>query len=252
VKTHITCILVAFSSMLTCGCAATAIGVGVGAIVDHHHGRTRQATWEDPEQIPRGSYASVALTSDSTVHGEFIGLRTLSSESYRRAYDSVRAAIGAADVLPGLGDTVGITDEGGQFCHRLFHGFGALTMDLRQPDVNTLSYLPLRTVGALQDFHGRRYDLSRVRSLMASRALPTGKEVVVVSDVQTLAIPLEHVRTISAQPRKTHYWLLGGAAGLFVDLAIWTAIISRANFDLDISPSLGSGGGMTSLGGLGW
>ena len=61
--------------MLFSGC--TAIGIGIGAVVDHHHARPRQATWENAQKIPRGSFVRVTLTSDSTLRGEFIGWRTL-------------------------------------------------------------------------------------------------------------------------------------------------------------------------------
>lgn len=226
-KTYHVCVLLALSSMLTCGCAATAIGVGIGAIVDHHHGRTRQATWKDSHKIPRRSHVFITLTSDSTLSGEFTELRALSRECYGSVYDSVRAALGDS-VLPALGDTVGVVREGLGLYHRLFHGFGVSALDLRQAADTAASYVPLPAVTELQDFHGRPYDLTRIRSLMAARALPVGKEFVVESDMETLCIRLEQIRAISAQPRPSHYRLLGGAIGLVADVAIWTAIILPA------------------------
>jgi hypothetical protein len=222
-RTLLLFVAAALLAMVVSGC--TVIGFGIGAAVDHHHARPRHATWQDTETIPRGSAVHVTLTSDSIVQGEFTGLRTLPEKSYVSIYDSVRAILSERCALPKLGDTVTVVPKGWHSYWALFYGFGALTVDLRQPEQKTPSYMSFHAVTELQDIQGRPYDMTCLRTLMAARALPTGQRFEVLSDQQSTSVPLEHIRDIFALPRRSHYWVLGGVMGLAVDAAVVALIV---------------------------
>ena len=74
-RTFLLLLTAALLCLLSWSC--TAIGVGIGAAVDHHRVRPRHVTSEYAHTIPAGSDVRVNLISDSTLHGRFTGWRTL-------------------------------------------------------------------------------------------------------------------------------------------------------------------------------
>jgi hypothetical protein len=225
----------ALLGMQLSGC--TAIGIGVGAAVDHHHAKPQYATWETAHTIPCGRAVQVTLTSGDTLYGRFTGLRALPPDSYRCAYDSARILLAGESVLPQLGDTVMVVRESGWRHRSLFHGLGPMALDMRLLCDTSACFVPLRAVARLQDIQGTPYDLTRLSTLMSARLLPTEQQFVVQSDMQTVGIPLEHIQEIYAPPHHTYYWALGGVIGLAVDAAVVAAAVHAWNYQgMNIGP----------------
>ena len=53
------------------------------------------------------------------------------------------------------------------------------------------------------------------------------KRFMVQSGERTIAVPLAHIREIFAMPKRSHYWILGGAIGLAVDAVLVTIIVQN-------------------------
>jgi len=234
-RTIILLLTAALLGMQFSGC--TAIGIGVGAAVDHHNAKPQYATWETAHTIPCGRAVQVTLTSGDTLYGRFTGLRTLPPDSYRCAYVSARKLLASDSVLPQPGDTVMVVHESGWRHRSLFHGLGPMALDMRLLCDTSACFVPLRAVARLQDIQGTPYDLTRLSALMSARLLPTEQQFVVQSHVQTTGIPLEHIREIYAPPHRTSYWILGGVIGLAVDAAVVAAAAHAwNNHGMNIGP----------------
>ena len=244
-KALIVSLVVAFLSLLTTGC--TAVGIGIGKMVDNKNAQFRRVQWTETRAVPHGRDVLVTLTSGDTLFGYYAGSRNLPPDSYRQQYDSTRIRLAADSVLPRYNETVSAFTKSGQQISGVFRGFEAETMVIIQPMNYSTTYLPLSRASRLQDSTGRAFDVNRIRALNSSRTLPSDREILVYSKRNTHHVPLEHIQEVYAPPRSTNYWILGGITGLVVDVivvaAATSALISSLDFDLDMSSDYSMGMG---------
>jgi hypothetical protein len=230
VKTQITCLLLTCLAVSLTGC--TAIGIGVGKMVDNSNAQFHRVSWSDTRSVPSGREVQVTLTSGDTLSGQFKGLRSLPPDSYRYLYESARVRVSGDSVLPRLGEFVSVFGESGPRVGGVFRGIEAEALALRRSDDESISYLRLSNAAQLQGSHGESYDLTRLRALASARALPSDREFTLESAGQTRRIPLEQIQEVYAPPQTTHNWVLGGFIGLAIDIAVLAFVIPSINFDL--------------------
>jgi hypothetical protein len=240
VKARIACLAIALFSTLLSGC--TVIGIVAGASADRRNAREHRVSWDGARSVPRGRKVEVALTSGDTLRGKFTGLRALPADSYRIAYDSVRALLAGDSVLPRIGETVCVISPKGRSASGSFRGLEAEALTIRRADDNSSAYFPLSRAAQLRNLDGQSFDVDYLRFLASSRALPSTREFMVQSGGQTYRVPLEHIQQVYAPPHPTHYWILGGVVGLALDAALVAAYCSTLSWDYGWGWSDGGGG----------
>jgi hypothetical protein len=207
--------------ILISGC--TVAGLLVGARIDRRNAKAHRVSWDSVSSVPRGRAVHVTLTSGDTLCGKFTGLRTLPLDSYRCAYDSVRRLPGNDSVLPALGETIHLVLATGRRIDGAFRSLDAGALAVRPHFDRRIEYVSMPTITRLQD-RGRSLDVDRLRALVSTRTVPSGRMFVVQAGEQTCRIPLQHIQEVYAPPQHTRKWLLYGGIGLAVDAAIITAI----------------------------
>ena len=235
-RTLIVLLAAAFSSVQFSGC--TVIGFAVGARIDKENARSNRVAWSEAKTVSKGRTVAVTLTSGDTLYGRFTGLSALPADSYRFLYDSLRSLQDGA--LPRLGEDISVVPDSGHSYSGVFRGFDAEALVVRRTSTDTLSYLPLSTISRLRKYNGRPYNLSRLRAIASSRALPSRNEFVMRSDGQTVNVPLPQIREVCVRPCFTFNCVLGAAAGLAIDAAVVGLItVSWSNTEPRSAPGTG-------------
>jgi hypothetical protein len=217
-KARIACLAIALLSMWFSGC--TVIGLGIGLAVDYRDGREHRVSWDSLSSVPRGRRVEVTLISGDTLRGTFTGMGARPEDSYRLAYDSVRALLGGDTALPAIGETLFVTTARGRKLSGLFCALDAGVLAIHRLKDDSTVCLFVVSVSQIRNRDGRGYDPALIRDLVSSGSLPSARELVLESGGKTRGIPLEHIRQIYAPQRWTYHWLLGGVIGLAVDATI--------------------------------
>lgn len=153
-----------------------------------------------------------ALFSGCTVIGLVAGTAVDSRNEQPR-----HATAANIDEIPN-GRAVQVTLTSGDTLHGTFGGLHTLPVDS-----NHCVYDSLQVLFDADDVinrSGESLDLGRMRTMVFSRELLSTREFLLRNGSQTQSIPLERIQEVYAPPKPTAYGMLGGLAGLAIDIAL--------------------------------
>jgi hypothetical protein len=209
------------------GC--TAIGFGVGAIIDSQKADYDTIPGWYSTSIWRGEDIRVTKKTGEELNGKYLGLETLADSQYAPLYNECRDKYKKEISLPALGDSISIvTRESGKEYKGEFLGF-----DAQYIWVNTRMWRPNRQqvdmgkVDRITDQNNNLIDVKGLRDLSSEGEIPALSTVALKTNSETLHIPTAEVDQMVAPADKNAKWN-GLAVGVAIDITIGAIIAATA------------------------
>jgi hypothetical protein len=198
------------------GC--TAIGFGIGAVIDNSHKNPDTVEGWQILRIEKGTWVKVFLRDGSEVEGSFNGLSFDGNEYAQRYEERQKQADGV--VLPSLGDTITVSSPKGRTTVGRFEGFEFASIGFHPEGNSSPLEVPFEKVSAVS-FAGREpLSGAQLQALRGEGALPLRSRMA----VRDARIPVERVSQM-AVPHHSHAKAIGALIGLGVDVAIIKAVL---------------------------
>ncbi len=221
--------------------------------------------WDVHKMTP-GATARLSLQDGSVVKGEFVELTKLSEESYRIAYDKVRAELDPRYTLPASGATVTVEEMNGKRHRVRFFGVGldttteqmpsGLALDARMQDLQGLILLDAdsgtrvalrlsKIKGIFGEDGSLLLDGLVLRGLVLDGSVPLYTAVMLRVDDRMVPIGLDRIDSMALTGSEGHTKVAGVLTfvGILIDtaLTVVTFELLKQSFDFDLSGSLPHG-----------
>jgi hypothetical protein len=213
-RSHRTATLAVLALSLA-GCSL--IGLGIGAIVDSHQSKPRPVEGWDVQRIKKGARIRLLLREGGEVAGRFRGVETL-PEEYAGRYASWRAARGAGDTMPALGDRAIVGGQSGATDSGTLVGFDLAAVAVRLGDGAPIQQRRYADVVRFATERGPALSGTQLGALALQGQLPLRSRLI----VDDTRVPLEQVARIQVPTHagKLVGFLLGAAADVIVIVAV--------------------------------
>jgi hypothetical protein len=212
------------------GC--TAIGFGVGAIIDSQKADYDTIPGWYSTSIWRGEDIRVTKKTGEELNGKYLGLETLADSQYAPLYNECRDKYKKEFSLPALGDSVSIVSlKPAKEYKGKFLGFDDQYIWLRTGIRGSTQPIDMKRIDGITDRNGNPIEVGRLISLSSAGKIPALSTVVLKTSSDTLHISTPDVDRIVVPADKNAKWN-GLGVGLAIDLSIATIIAAVAPWGL--------------------
>jgi hypothetical protein len=206
------------SIFLLSGC--TAIGFGIGAIIDSNKSDYDTIPVWHAASIERGKDITIVKKSGEVVKGKYIGLDTVATSQYAQSYDEIREKYQKDIALPVVGDSISFSvlkpanEYRGEFL-----GFDYPYLWVRLTGIRGIvsQKIDMTNLGRITDKNGNLIETGKIKNLFSEWKLPTESRVTVKTDADITHIPTAMVARIEI-PNAKDATLRGLVLGALCDV----------------------------------
>jgi hypothetical protein len=200
------------------GC--TAIGFGVGAIIDSQKPDYDTIPGWYATSVWRGEDIRLTKKTGEELKGEYLGLETLADSQYALVYNKFRDKYEKEISLPALGDSISIVSlKPAKEYKGKFLGFDDQYIWLRTGIWGSTQPIDMNKIDGITDRNGNPIEVGRLISLSSAGKIPALSTVALKTNSETLNIPTPAVDRIEIPVDKNAKWV-GLGTRVIIDLAI--------------------------------
>lgn len=211
--------------------ACTAIGYGVGALIDKGKDKKVKPVGgaQDVETLPPGTAVELQLHDGRVLRGRYQGLDWTRADDYPSRYEAARRSLAAEVTLPELGPGARIAVTNGTVAEGELLGFGPGFVLFDEHGGGEPTRVAFHRIASVADAGGRTISGSRLESLVAGNRIPLRAGLRLEQDGGTIVVPYGDVMTagrlVSPRGAKT----AGLVVGAVLDAIAVAAIIDFNN-----------------------
>jgi hypothetical protein len=216
------------------GC--TAIGFGVGAIIDSQKPDYDTIPGWYATSVWRGEDIRLTKKTGEELNGKYLGLEALGDSQYAPVYNECRDKYKKEISLPALGDSISVVSlKPVKEYKGKFLGFDDQYIWLRTGIWGSTQPIDMKKIDGITDRNGNPIEVSRLISLSSAGMIPAVSTVVLETNSNTLHIPTLAIDRIEVPVDKNARWE-GLALGAVIDVAISAAFIAAIVSPWDWGP----------------
>jgi hypothetical protein len=208
------------------GC--TAIGFGVGAIIDSQKPDYDTIPGWYATSVWRGEDIRLTKKTGEELKGKYLGLETLADSQYAPMYNECRDKYKKEISLPALGDSISIVSlKPAKEYKGRFLGFDDQYIWLRTGVWGSTQPIDMRRIDGITDRNGNPIEVGRLISLSSAGKIPALSTVALKTNSETLHIPTPEVDQMVVPADKNAKWN-GLGVGVAIDITIGAIIAATA------------------------
>jgi hypothetical protein len=220
-----------FAALLLSGC--TAIGTAVGCAADHAIRKKATGPATRILSVKPGQVLTVTYADSHEIIGVYQGLGHRAASEYAPLYAAARDSLSSfyKTTLPMIGDTLSLALQNGDTLDGQLIGFGLQRIWLKSSEKDSVIGISLYGM-KITDDRGNVFNALIQRNIMADDRMPSIVTLLLREDSTDVRIPTDSISQVRVHVNP-NYWLLGGAVGLLIDVAVVALAIHSVSESMD-------------------
>ena len=215
-----------FIVLITVVSGCSIVGLSVGALADVNNPDRADILINNIDHIKPGTRIEIVLNSDDTLRGKYKGIAQMSNEEYETLFNELSGSSNELSAIPAPSDTITIFDFSGNEWTYVLIGYNRGYLSVRRMEEEKPIAFLTRNISKIAFSNGEAISGADIESLIFERKLPVYQTLVLDSDGQRVAIPVDSITRVTRIGSNNRIWI-GLALGFLIDLAIIIDFLSH-------------------------